>query len=258
MLEVLTAHESHPGGRRRNEDACGYRVCGNTYCWCVSDGAGGHGSGDVAAALVVDTVLEHFAADPGVSAERVVNLLEAAHQVVMQAKQVQGADDMHATCVVLILDSSRHLAVWGHAGDSRVYFFRGAELISQTRDHSLVQSMIDAGYGDQGMTRTHPQRSLLLSAIGSAGELTVGVSGQAQVVMAGDAFLLCTDGWWEPVLEAKMQDSLMHNPDPAEWLAAMAAIARQESELGHDNYTAMAVSLQEGGLSPTLIKPAAG
>jgi serine/threonine protein phosphatase PrpC len=255
MLEIQTFHHSHTGGRRRNEDACAYWVSEAGCCWCVSDGAGGHGGGDIASKLVIDTVLARFAADPQVSAEKVLELLDAAHQAVWQAKQAKGADNMHATCVVLLLDRSRQLAVWAHAGDSRLYHFRGGSLRSQTRDHSLVQSMIDAGYGDPELTRTHPQRSLLTSAIGNTGELTVTVSGELEPVAAGDVFLLCSDGWWELVHELQMEESLARHPGVADWLAEMAALIAQDGGSQHDNYTAIGVSLEAGDLSPTLILP---
>lgn len=243
MLEALTAHASHIGGRRRNEDACAYWLSDAGCCWCVADGAGGHGGGDVAARLVVDHVLQGFSACPEVSVDSAARLIRTAHEEVMRAKQVHGADDMHATCALLLLDRQKQLAVWGHVGDSRVYLFREGLLVFQTRDHSLVQNMIDAGYGNTEMIRTHPQRSLLTSAIGNAGELELSIAAEPLPVQAGDQFLLCSDGWWEYVREDTMQLKLADSADVDIWLSSMADLIACDGKPNHDNYTAIAVSL---------------
>jgi len=249
MIEFQTSYISETGRRQRNEDACGYWSSEQGCCWVVSDGAGGHGSGDKASRLVVSAVLEEFAANPVVSEDHVIALLEAAHAAVMDEKRAnpQG-DDMHATVAVLLIDVPTQRAVWGHVGDSRVYLFRQRVLAHQTRDHSLVQGMIDAGYGTSEMIRTHPQRSLLTSAIGNSGELALSVSGKPVVVEEGDAFLMCTDGWWEYVDEPTMESMLKYADTAQEWLDQMAARVRQSENDHSDNYTAIGV--QAGDLEP--------
>lgn len=253
MIETQTAHLSRIGGRRRNEDACGYWGSPRGGCWVVSDGAGGHGSGDVASRMVVSTVLERFAATPRVDAEFAVALLEAAHQTVMAAKQAKGADDMHATCVLLLIDPEGERAVWAHAGDSRLYLFRDGKPVYQTRDHSLVQSMIDAGYGTTEMIRSHPQRSLLTSAIGNAGELELSVSGEPLRLRLDDVFLLCSDGWWEYVEEAQMQTLLADTDTMQGWLERMAAQIEAQAGKDNDNYTAVGVCVNADDSPDTVI-----
>jgi serine/threonine protein phosphatase PrpC len=109
--------------------------------------------------------------------------------------------------------------------------------------------MIDAGYGNADMIRTHPQRSLLTSAIGSnSGELALSVSGSPVVIEEGDAFLMCTDGWWEYVDEPTMERMLQHADSAQEWLERMAAWVRQSDDAHSDNFTAIGV--QAGDLEP--------
>lgn len=248
-VDVSTAYLSRVGGRRRNEDACGYWLSEGGCCWVVSDGAGGHGGGDVASRMVVQTILDRFAAYPVVSTESVIGLIEVAHDTVMNAKESQPAGvDMHATCVVLLIDRVTGGAVWAHAGDSRVYLFRAGELVFQTRDHSLIQSMIDAGYGSPDLVRTHPQRSLLTSAIGNAGELVVSVSGDPVQMGEGDVFMLCSDGWWEYVDESGMQQTLAQAQDMEHWLQTMAEVIGKQAPEGNDNYTAVGIRLVAGGV----------
>jgi serine/threonine protein phosphatase PrpC len=121
-------------------------------------------------------------------------------------------------------------------------------LVHQTRDHSLVQGMIDAGYGSTEMIRSHPQRSLLTSAIGNSGELALSVSGSPAVIEEGDAFLMCTDGWWEYVDEKAMENMLQNSETAEEWLQMMAAKVKQSENEKSDNYTAM--TIQAGDLEP--------
>lgn len=254
LLDVDTAWLSRIGGRKRNEDSCGYWTSEAGCCWVVSDGAGGHGGGDVASRLVVSTILERFSAHPEVSSEAVVGLLEAAHAAVMKGKASPSpGTDMHATCVLLLIDRAQGVVVWGHAGDSRAYLFRHGQLAYQTRDHSLVQSMIDAGYGSADLIRTHPQRSLLTSAIGNAGELVISVSGEPVPAEPGDVFLLCSDGWWEYVDEARMQQTLAEASTPAVWIETMAAAVARAAGEDNDNYTAIGVAVRACETATTVI-----
>ncbi len=246
MRDMQTCFLSETGGRSRNEDACGYWTSDEGCCWVVSDGAGGHGSGDVASRLVVSTVLRQFSAHPRVEPDEASTLLQAANDAVVREKTNGNTrDDMHATAVLLLIDPRRGLAVWGHVGDTRIYLFRRGRVAYQTRDHSLVQNMIDAGYGSTDMIRTHPQRSLLTSAIGSVESLPLSVSAEPLALQVGDVFLLCTDGWWEYVEESDMERLLGESASCEGWLASMGALVRSRAPAENDNYTAVCVSMAD-------------
>lgn len=243
-MEVEIAVLSKPGGRKVNEDTCGYWT-GGDYCCCVlSDGAGGHGSGDVASKLVVRTILQRFRKDPACSAEAVAAMLKAANKVVLREQKAHAAQaEMRATVAVLIMDLARSQAIWGHLGDSRVYCFRNGALVSQTRDHSVVQSMIDAGYLEQASLRTNPKRSVLTAAIGNADELEPAILEEPVALSSDQVFLLCSDGWWECVEESRMQDELGQVVAPREWLLALEQELKSNARPNHDNYSAIALWL---------------
>jgi serine/threonine protein phosphatase PrpC len=246
MLALKTTYISQTGQRKRNEDTCGYWTSDTACCWVVSDGAGGHGSGDIASQLVVDTTLEQFANKQEVSEQAVTDLTTGAHAAVMSHKHDNpDGDDMHATVTILLIDADTRQAVWAHVGDTRVYLFRQRKIALQTRDHSLVQQLIDAGYGDADIIRTHPQRNMLTSAIGSGDELTISVSGAPILVEEGDIFLMCTDGWWEYVEEHVMEEMLHDANSEQEWLDAMAARVEASAKENADNYTAVVVLVGE-------------
>lgn len=254
-MDLQTAYISRIGRRQRNEDACGYWTSAQGCCWVVSDGAGGHGSGDRAAQIVVSTILARFAADPEVSEARAVALLEGAQAAVMAEKRAHPeGDNMHATAALLLIDAERADAVWSHAGDTRIYLFRDGRVLHQTRDHSLVQNMIDAGYGNVDMIRSHPQRSLLTSAIGNAEDFTLGVSGAPVSICTGDSFLICSDGWWEYIDEAQMLAELHASNSCADWLARMADIVGAHDNPQSDNYTAIAIQAARGESETTILR----
>lgn len=167
-MQIEIATLSKTGARIRNEDACGVWSSSNA-CFCVlADGAGGHGGGDVASQLVVRHVLEHFQQRPDCTSESVKEALITANQAVLDAQKSGDSQvsDMRTTIVVLAIDTERREAVWGHVGDTRLYCFRSNYIVAQTKDHSVVQQMVDAGYLKPEDMRSAPARNQLLAAIG--------------------------------------------------------------------------------------------
>jgi serine/threonine protein phosphatase PrpC len=240
-LKLEIAALSKQGGRSHNEDACGYWTSDAGCCWVVSDGAGGHGGGDVAAKTVVSNILRDFAACPAVAPERISELILRANQaVLLEQATSQATRNMRATAAVLEIDNVTETATWGHLGDTRIYVFRGCRVLFQSRDHSVMQTMVDAGFGDAAMLRTHPQRSVLLAALGTTEEIRPAVH-ETVALRDGDVFLLCTDGLWEYVDEAAMERLLAASLTAEYWLAALEAEVLAHAKRDHDNYSALAV-----------------
>jgi serine/threonine protein phosphatase PrpC len=245
-VEFHTASVSDAGGRRRNEDAFGiWRGAGRLAC-VVADGAGGHGGGDVASRVVVDTVLAELSRiDAGgvpLSGPNLRRVLLRANDAVVDAQEDGGAlADMRSTVVLLAIDATAGLATWAHCGDTRLYCFRGGATRIQTQDHSVVQSMLDANLLPEQDVRHHPRRNVLFSALGTTDELSIAVPDTPFEIADGDAFLLCTDGFWEYVDEAAMIAAIAQSDSPDRWLAARAARLRESARPGQDNFTATAL-----------------
>lgn len=256
MLDLQTAYISRVGGRSRNEDACGYWTSDEGCCWVVSDGAGGHGNGDRAAQIVVSTVLEGFSRLPAVGEAEAIALLESAQTAVMAEKTAsQDGNDMHATAAILLIDAKRQQAVWSHVGDTRIYHFRNHTLLHQTRDHSLVQNMIDGGYYHTDICRSHPLRNLLTSSIGNADDLAPSVSGTPITIAPGDTFLICSDGWWEYIDEQQMAAELAAAANSTEWLERMAEIIEAANNQHSDNFTAISLQVRRPIDEITVVLP---
>jgi serine/threonine protein phosphatase PrpC len=238
---------SRPGGRDYNEDACGHWHSDTHLCCVVADGAGGHGGGDVAARLAVQHIIEQFASAPLARPDEVQDLLLDTNATVIRHRaDAPEQAQMHSTVVGLFIDLEAGQALWGHAGDSRLYLFRAGQMLAHTRDHSLVQSLVDAGLLGTDQMRSHPRRSELLSALGSAPEhLHVTAAARPWRLQGGDVFLLCTDGLWEYVNEAEMCASLDRSADPQAWLAQLEQLvlrhAAEQGKRSHDNFSAISV-----------------
>jgi len=218
QMELATL--SRRGGRNYNEDACGHWHSDSHLCCVVADGAGGHGGGDKASKIAVQFILDAFAASPEASAEAIQRMIVQTNRSIIQHRaDDRSLQNMHSTVVALFVDLDGNVASWGHCGDSRLYVFRAGRITARTRDHSLVQSLVDGGMLAAEEMRSHPQRSELLSALGVGEEdLQVSVSPQPWRVEAGDVFLLCTDGMWEYVEDPQMEAALSQAVSPHAWL----------------------------------------
>lgn len=245
--EVLIAMLSRRGGRERNEDACGHwghSKAGRDgpICCVLADGAGGHGGGDVASQTAASTVLKAFASDPVCDPVRVRELIELANGAVVSGQSLsETTRDMRSTLVVWLCDPSRSTAAWGHCGDSRLYCFRAGRMLLRTRDHSLYQSMVDAGMADPAALRGNPQRNVLIASLGSLEHFQADVPTDNFLLRPGDAFLICSDGFWEVVGEADMEDALDRAADPQSWIEELGDSVAHQARPGQDNYSALAV-----------------
>ena len=245
--QIELAILSRQGGREYNEDACGHWNSARHLCCVVADGAGGHGGGDIAARLAVRHILDQYAGAPLTCTEDVHDLLiDTNAQVIRHRADGPALAQMHTTVVSLFIDLDSAQALWGHAGDSRLYVFRQGQMLALTRDHSVVLALVEAGLLTPDQIRTHPRRSELLSALGTdPADLLVTAVTTPWSLQAGDVFLLCTDGLWEYVEEAQMTASLAHAQTPSQWLASLEQLVLRQVQLinkpRHDNFSGIAL-----------------
>jgi PPM family protein phosphatase len=240
-----TVHRFHsatlslPGSYAVNEDAGGEAESGGLSLHVLADGLGGHARGEVGAHLAVEHCLARFRAHPTLNAAALVGMVVAAHHALRAAAQAHGdGNGVKSTLVVLALNGSD--ARWAHVGDSRLYHFRGGRIRSRTRDHSVPEMLHRAGEIGDDEIRGHPDRNRLLQVLGQETPPRVTVSDTLSLE-PGDAFLLCSDGWWEGVHEDEMEAALAGAPDPQAWLARMRERIEAAAPTSQDNYTAVAV-----------------
>ncbi len=244
---------SNPGGRQLNEDACGFWSGGGCSFCVVSDGAGGHGGGDVASKLAVRTILAAFQDVPECTGAAIASALDDAHRVIVTQQDSQPRlREMRATATVLAIDTVRNSAAWSHVGDTRLYCFRERRVIARTKDHSIVQKMVDAGFVGPDALRESTQRSRLFAALGHAENFAPSPGQNDFPLAAGDVFLLCTDGFWEYVKEEVMERTLVDAASAAGWLRRMEASVTTAGGSGQDNFSALAVWCSDSARAPAV------
>jgi protein phosphatase/serine/threonine-protein phosphatase Stp1 len=223
--------------RKHNEDNMLSRP--DLGFWVVADGAGGHDSGEVASGMIVaelDRLPAQLTASELLSEVRLT--ITRVHAALREEAARRGGNAMIASTFVSLVLRDRHFAcLW--AGDSRAYLLRGGVLQQISRDHSLVQELVDSGNLAAEDAESHPHANVITRAVGSDSEVLDldKVIGQAE---PGDRFLLCSDGLSKTLSPAEIA-SLLGAPDgvpPPELLIA-AALAHRVT----DNVTAVVVEV---------------
>ena len=239
-MKFTTSVISKPGGREENQDCSGFKIFNHAGCWVLGDGLGGHRGGRVASGIAVDKIIESFKTNPEMSHDALIKYLEAAQNGII-ARQEE--DDMlySMRTTIVILASDFKSAMWTHVGYSRLYHFRSGKIIFQTKDHSVPQAMADAGDILYEEIRYHEDRNRLLRSLGKEGDLRPKISESSCPLEQGDVFLLCTDGFWEYVIELEMEKDLSISKDMDEWLARMEIRIKERAIKNHDNYSAVAI-----------------
>lgn len=249
-MHIDSAQMTAIGGRQSNQDALACAFEGDVSCFVVADGTGGHEGGEVAARLVVESVINKFVQEASFSPRALRSYVDCAIVTVAQWKKQAEVkqQNMSATMATVLIDKQNRSALWSHMGDTRVYLFRAGKIHVISKDHSLAQRFIDAGYAEYAQIRQHPQRNILFAAIGAEGDTLPDVLQEPMNLLDGDAFLLCTDGFWEWITEEEMEASLKSSQNSQEWLDNMLSITERNfgtSNRSRDNFSAFTIWLSE-------------
>lgn len=226
------------GGRDHNEDSV--RCSAEEGVFILADGLGGHGRGEVASALAADVLFAGCAAGR-MDREALLALFQEANGAVLAGQREPGQEEMKTTAVALVLSEDR--ALWAHLGDSRLYRFSGGELTQETRDHSVTYMKYLGGEITYMDTYHDDDRSSLLRALGR--EPCSPEAGEA-ALSPGDAFALCSDGFWEYVYREEMLADLLKAETPEQWAQSMLLRHIRRVPPGNDNFSLIAVFVEEG------------
>lgn len=231
------------GGRKVNEDSIGIFEKDNYQCFVVCDGLGGHGMGDAASSLVRDHFSRRFEGITG--AKHFLGMaFEGAQAELLETQRLLNAGNkMKTTAVALLTDGKK--AYIGHIGDSRLYVFSKNAVSTKTADHSLPQMLVKSGEIKEEEIRNHPERNIVMRVMGTKWEEDHKYELMKPIPLKKcQAFLLCTDGFWELINEDEMCECLKDVGYASEWLIKMNNIVRKNGlSKGEnmDNYSAIAV-----------------
>lgn len=213
----------------------------------VADGVGGHTGGALAAGQVVLTAknnFEQFSPEDQTPEQLLRESINEAHLMIRMGR-VLNEQDPNSTGVILMLRGQGETmsASWAHCGDSRLYHFRGSQLLFQTRDHTYVQQMIQKGYMTPEQAAVHPRRNVLITSLGGEDAPLID-TGSAEELQGGDNFLLCSDGLYAYFSEAEMAGMIAAFP-AREAAGKLIDLARDRANGHGDNCTLVIIKLEQ-------------
>ena len=242
MIEFSMLSKS--GDRENNEDCIGMYQDKDRFCFVLADGLGGHGKGEIASRVAVDSVIETFVQEKGKESFMDQAFITAQNRITEKQNMDRLCADMKTTLVVLDLEENN--LQWGHIGDSRLYYFQDHRLLERTLDHSVPQMLVTIGKIKEKEIRHHPDRNRLLRVLGTEMEEQRHQKSEWQEKKNHQAFLLCSDGFWELINEKKMEWCLRWAKSPEQWLSDMEKIILKNGRnTNMDNYSAIAVWINQ-------------
>lgn len=233
-MDISISYYTATGKRQNNEDAVSLLEGGNSLLALVADGLGGHDDGEVASGKAVASMnraLQGRQPDEDLLTDAVRQASRDVH------KARQPGHTMRTTMAALWLGDYGALAA--NVGDSRIYQFREDRIVYQSLDHSVAQMAVLVGELEQSEIRRSKDRNKLIRVLGDENDPKVDL--QPLLVKPGDRFLLCSDGFWEPVTEEKMLQTMAQSTTAQQWLSQMRRIVEQAGNPNQDNHTAIAL-----------------
>lgn len=245
-MKYAIAQESRIGARRSNQDRIGCWSTEEALLMAVADGLGGHLFGELAAELAVALLGSAFARearprldDPGAFLARTIG---AAHAAILREAERRGLPDTPRTVIVACVVQDGH-AHWTHVGDSRLYLLRGGRIVHRTRDHTVVQQLIDEGRIREEAIASHPERNRLLQCLG--GYQTPRPEPAERMRLArNDIVMLCSDGFWGPLTQRQLVHALLSR-ELKDAIPELVTLAEHRAGRECDNVSVVAMTWGE-------------
>jgi len=234
---------THQGGRDNNEDSAACIESNGNLCFVVADGLGGHGKGEVASQKLVEIFSREFETGYDNNETFLKTAFDAAQNEILALQNEQRAKmGMKTTAVCLSIIDGK--CQWAHVGDSRLYMINKNKIKLRTLDHSVPQMLALSGDIKEKHIAHHPDRNRLLRVIGIEWDSPrYELSDETQLDNC-QAFLLCTDGFWELCDSKKIKNFFKRSTNADEWLDLMTAEVQSNGQgKNMDNYTAIAIMM---------------
>lgn len=231
-------------GRKRseNQDAFGFAQSQHAQLFVVADGMGGTIGGKVASTIATHVVVRACFEHNGQLSEESLRIgVEAANQVVHRLGSENASYQRMGTTIV-VLGICHGKVFYAHVGDSRIYHLRNGQITQLTKDHTLVQQLLDTNKIDQAQARRHPISHVLLRSIGGSETTEVSVDVLEQGVEDGDKFVLCCDGLTNEVQDVEIA-AVTQALDPRRAVKSLVSLANHRG--GSDNVTVQVVEVGE-------------
>lgn len=227
--------------RNLNEDSIGFIEINDGYVFIVCDGMGGHEGGEIASKAAIRFIIESL------NAHNIENSVIALHQAITFANQqiyltAQNRPDlkgMGTTVAVLLIYKDEIYTA--HVGDSRIYVLSNNQYFQITKDHSIVQEMVDKGIIRSSEAENHPRKNEITKALGIKEEVAPAINGKSLKAKAGDRFIICSDGLSGLVSFNVFNKAVAENKLPETCAKELVALAKKGG--GDDNISVQVVDI---------------
>ena len=250
-MNCMLGQETRIGARRMNQDRFGHWRTGHCLLMVVADGLGGHVHGEIAAQLAVEHFGTAFQRDarPTLSDPKqfLTRAMAGAHAEIMREGYRRGLADAPRTVIVACVVQDGY-AYWTHVGDCRLYFVRGGRILQRTRDHTVVQQLVDEGRIREEAMTTHPERNRLLQCLGGYDAPNPDPVAKARL-SRNDVLVLCSDGLWGALTQRQMLHALLTR-DLQDAITDLATLAEHRAGSQCDNVTVLAMRWGEDEVVP--------
>lgn len=218
--------------RQRNEDC--YGMDEQNRLWLVADGLGGHDAGDVASQIAVESILDTVRQGAGLE-----EAMSSAHQAILAAvERGIGRPEMGTTAVALIINDHDYEIAW--VGDSRAYVWADNKLMQLSRDHTVVQELVDQGFIPREHLKNHPYGNVLNRTLGVTEDRQLNVEKIKGALQGNEVFLLCSDGLTNELDDEVIEEVLNQPGDEQSKVDQLVELALHSG--GSDNITAILVN----------------
>ena len=221
---------SHKGNRANNEDNILIKKIKDIYILAVADGVGGHNAGDIASKMAIDilqkTVEEKY--NQNLSIEEIKQLLVGAYNIAhnqIKEHAVGDKEGMATTLTTAIIKGNN--CIIANCGDSRAYLIRDGEIKERTKDHSLVQALVDEGHITEEEAMHHPMKNIITHALGID---DFKVDTYEWELKKGDILLLSSDGLHDYVKKEEIFEVVKNNDNPKEIVENLLDIALEKTK----------------------------
>ena len=234
--KFITEFLSEAGTKAENNDYFGYVLLDNYAIWAVADGFDEEEGAKVAARIAVESAIEYFMLRPRFNYDVIKEMMDYVNlKVKEKQEETQKYSLMHTSLLIVI--SNYNSILYGNIGNTRFYHIRGGYIVSQSRDDTIAQLLVDEEALNISDMRFHRQRNDLLQAIGDFGKIKPNIIKKPVELMEKDVFCLTTVGFWENIDEHDMENDLSRFEDKKQWLNSLEKRILASLRDNIENYT---------------------
>lgn len=229
------------GGREHNQDSVGASETPLGSVYVLADGLGGHLHGELASKCAVETLQSAQLPDKDNQLAWLEEQCKAANQKILDLQELHGTT--RTTIVSLLVNDDQ--AAWAHVGDSRLYYLHDRKIEAFTDDHSVAYKKYLSGEIAREQIAFDDDQSSLLRALGNPTRSQPVCSSPGHAISPGDGFLLCSDGFWEYVMDEEILIDFLKADCAESWAELLLLRVMHRIDMGNDNLSVITLMVHE-------------